>query len=302
MSMDPVDSDSSQFLSFSEGTLSSSTNTSPIPLDGVGTSSGSGDDDKPLKSWHWTEADAFIIPNDPLPKASKRFVIPKLNLTPRIPLSERDERREKIKENFGKKFVQESQKEEKIGLAIKTLEQLNLNSGKPRNSSLNTPSSSPTTRKERAFSNETLLPRSLSNPLNTTLKTPQTSLSQVTSSPTLSRDNTHVSPQPPTSLEIKKDIPQIPVTTSSTPSPRVSTSENSMDPLKNPEKLINPQGKRADTEINNISMRRLTWKDGGVALLTITGLITFLYCYWDELPTSITTKIDNLLATFRMNR
>jgi hypothetical protein len=97
---------------------------------------------------------------------------------------------------------------------------------------------------------------------------------------------------------------------SSTPPTSLKTSESenySPESLKIPQKSTTSQEKQDDIKINNTpeetnltSMRPLTWKDGGTALLTIAGLLSLLY-YLDKLPASISAKIDILLATLRMN-
>jgi len=301
-----------------------------------GTSSGSGDDDdKPLKTqysapskpWKWFEADVFIIPNDPLPKKSKNSPVPPLDLhtTQRSLELTNQDRREKIRENFGKKFAQESEKEEKIGAAIALLQQQTPDSTRPRGSSLGTPFSLSTTRQNRSLSHETILPRSPSNPLNIASKTPQNSLSQEQSSgmsPQTSprKTRTEFSPEtvlpPIASPESKNEIPQIPVTPPKTPSPiptppsspRTPTPENPINTLKTSKQSTIPQEKKDDTKINNTpqetnptSMRPLTWKDGGTALFTIAGLLSLLY-YLDKLPAALTAKIDLILATLNMNR
>ena len=300
-----MDSDSSQFLSFSEGKTStgSSPQCSLVHVDG--TSSGSGGDPdeqpkqypEPLKPWHFTDADVFILPyspyssgpNSPEPRRPKKIDIPKLALKPAEEvraLKERDERREKIKQNLGEKFVRESEKEEIAGKALALLRQETLNSSRSGHTSPDT--SSPTKRKERVLSNETPLPRSVSNPLNVIPKTLQSPSTPPTS--------------PATEPVTKKEVPQIPTTPPSTPlpnpTPPASPRKTSLETSS-----VEKNGTNTSKEDNTTSMPPLTWKNHRSILVTITGFtitgLLLLY-YLDRLPANLSANIDNLLARFRM--
>ena len=155
-----------------------------------------------------------------------------------------EDRREKIKENFGKKFEQESKKEEEIGAAINVLEQFNLDSARPRKFSSPTTLTPPATRKERILSHETFIRKHASKEkitptdeqmdisLNIATKTPEITLTpQQSPTPTPPntplQSSTEIIPETPRIIQtppqtprgVNNEIPQIPITPPLTPSP-----------------------------------------------------------------------------------
>lgn len=294
----------------------------------------------PQKRWHWTEADVFILPDSPEPHRPRKPIIPKLNLTPREKLDDlkQIEKHEKISADQKKQqkisnaiaFLQQQTPDStrETSSEIKTskrrvLSEQQLNTSPETLRRIESREKSPDLTQKVQWEIKKDTPQLPITPPNTpernlTPKTGSASISQhqsIEPSPQISPGNviSKIDNKLETSSSSSDQITPSPIhTPSPTPtpshSPRTPDSENySPESLKIPQKSTNSQEKKDDTKINNTtqetnptSMRPLTWKDGGTALLTIAGLLSLLY-YLDKLPANISAKIDNLLALLRMN-